>query len=133
MLSLAQSNFKLKIHTEATHTLIWLRVFVRLQCFDRVREALVAFVEHETQSRHGVRALDEKTRRGGVRDEAGCFLLEHAVVDRREADDAADVVVFESSGLREVGVGDLAVEGNFGGDVVLVDGVEACCIQLRDV
>ena len=95
--------------------------FEPLHRFNGVREGLPALVEHVAHASLGVGIFREPARGGRVRDVVFAGFLEDAVVNDGEADDAADVGLRQAAFRREIGVGDDAVDGHVGSNVVFVD------------
>ena len=98
--------------------------FVALEFLARFhgpRERLPHFVEHVAEPGLGVWVVGELAGGGRVRDVAFAGFVEDAVVGYGEADDAAEVGDRHAAFPAKVGEGDIAVDGDVGGDVVFVD------------
>ena len=100
---------------------VGLVTFELLHRFHGVRKGLPALVEHVAQARLGIGVFRELARGGRVRDEASAGLLEDAVVNDGEADDAADVGFRQAAFYCEIVEGNYAVDGHVGSNVVFVD------------
>lgn len=97
------------------------------------RGCLEELVEEPADPRAYRGTVDKHPRGGRVGDEARARLAEGVVVNHCEAEASAEIDEVEAAFGGEVGEGDLVMDGNFGGDVVFVDGLETDGVQLDDL